>query len=387
MSTLRDVVAVLNAVYDPASAEDWDAVGTVAGDPDAEVRRILLAVDPVQSVADEAVRVNADLLLTHHPLYLGGTTTVAASTPKGRVIHTLLRNDIALHTCHTNADVAPLGVSESLARAFGLSDIAPLSPITEQARDALDKWVVFAPEGDADAVAEALWAAGAGDLGDYVRASFRSQGTGTFKPSEGANPAIGSVGADEHVAEIRLEVAAPRSMRDRIRSALLEAHPYEEPAHDVFESAALPAASPGVGHGRVGNLPETMSLGAFAGRVREALPAHHGGIRVAGNEQEQIRTVAVCGGSGDFLLEQAQAAGADVYVTSDLRHHPVSEHRENRDACAVIDVPHWAGEWTWLPVARRMLEDRLSVETHVSETVTDPWSFTLHADTDNRSAR
>lgn len=393
MTKLRDVVEVLDEAYDPRWAEDWDAVGTVAGDPDAPVRRILLAVDPVQQVADEAVHLEADLLVTHHPLFLRGTTTVAASTPKGRIVHTLLRNDVALHTCHTNADVPELGVSESMAFALGLSDVRPLLPAGQDGSEAMDKWIVFVPVDDTDTVAEGLWAAGAGKLGEYTRASFRSAGTGTFLPSADADPAIGSAGADEHVAETRLEVVAPRARREDIRAALLAAHPYEEPAYDVFESAARAASDdPGRvhrGHGRIGRLPEPMTLHDFVVMVREALPAHHGGIRVAGSPDQQIRTVALCGGAGDFLLDRAQQTGADVYVTSDLRHHPVSEHREGAEACAVVDVAHWAAEWTWLPVAAHLLQDRLgdSVEIHISSTVTDPWSFTLAADLESRSAR
>lgn len=393
MTTVRDVVAILDDVYDPSWAEPWDAVGTVIGQPEAPVHKILLAVDPVLAVADEAVHLQADLLVTHHPLYLSGTSTVAATTPKGRVVHTLLRNDIALHTCHTNADVPALGVSESMAFALGLEDVVPLQPASGQQGQQgqqLDKWVVFVPAADTDAVAEALWTAGAGILGDYERASFRSAGTGTFKPTDGADPAIGSVGQDEHVPETRLEVIAQRSIREHVRAALLSAHPYEEPAYDIFESAAgtAPRAN-NRGHGRIGRLPESMSLHDFAVFIRSALPAHCAGIRVAGEAHQQVRTVALCGGSGDFLLGQAQSAGADVYVTSDLRHHPVSEHREQSGACAVIDVPHWAAEWTWLPVAAHMLKQRLgdSVELHISSTNTDPWSFTVTADPEPRSPR
>ncbi len=373
MPALRDVIAVLDELYDPRWADDWDAVGTVLGDPDAEVTTILFAVDPVQAVADEAVRVGAQLVVTHHPLYLKGTTTVAASTPKGRVVHTLISNGIALHTCHTNADAAPRGVSESMALALGLTDVRPLQTDLESP---LDKWVVYVPRDDADRVAAAMHEAGAGRLGDYDRAQFRSEGRGSFRPLEGADPAIGSVGDVEWVDEVRLEVVADGRVREQVREAMLQAHPYEEVAYDLWPLAARPSDR---GTGRIGRLTTPMSLAAFADHVRAALPDHHGATRVAGDLERIVETVALCGGSGDFLLGEADRAGADVYVTSDLRHHPISEHLERPGACAVVDVPHWAAEWTWLPTVAAAVRDALgdTVSTHVSTLVTDPWSRTL----------
>ncbi len=372
MPSLRDVVAVLDQLYDPRWADGWDAVGTVAGDPDAEVRRILFAVDPVQVVVDEAVDWQADLVVTHHPLYLKGVTSVAATTPKGKVVHDLLTHGIALHTCHTNADSPPLGVSEAMALALGLTDVRPLEP----AADAIDTWVVYVPRPDAAAVASAMHDAGAGAVGDYDRVYFSSEGVGSFRPLDGAAPAIGAVGEVERVEEARLEMVAPRRLREKVRAALRAAHPYEEVAHHVLEIDAGPT---GRGSGRIGVLPEPMTLRAFAAQVVSRLPDHHGATRVAGDPDQVVSTVALCGGSGDFLLGAADAAGADVYVTSDLRHHPVSEHREARSACAVVDVPHWAAEWTWLPVAAREVAGRLgdTVETRVSTVVTDPWTLTL----------
>ena len=268
MSTLLDVVAVLDRLYDPRWADDWDAVGTVAGDPDAPVAKILFAVDPVQSVVDEAVEWGADLVVVHHPLWLKGVTSVAADSPKGRVVHRLIRHGIGLHTCHTNADCPPLGVSESMAFALGLDEVRPLEV-----------------DHDADGAAT-----------------------------------------------------------DR-------------------------------GSGRIGTLATPMRLDDFSRHVATSLPSHHSAVRVAGDADRMIGTVALCGGSGDFLLPTAQAAGADVFVTSDLRHHPVSEHLEQPGACAVVDVPHWSAEWTWLPVAADALTSALpGLEVRVSTIVTDPWT-------------
>jgi dinuclear metal center YbgI/SA1388 family protein len=381
MAVLRDVVAALDELYDPRWADDWDAVGTVAGDPDASVTKILFAVDPVQAVAEEAIAWGADLVVTHHPLYLSGVTSVAASSPKGRIVHDLISHGVALHTCHTNADGAAYGVSESMALALGLVDVRPLEPDLVAG---LDKWVVFVPDSEAEKVSAAMHDAGAGVIGDYDRAMFTSSGTGSFRPLDGASPAIGEVGEVERVAETRLEMVADSSLRESVRAAMLNAHPYEEVAYDVLVTAERAS---GRGSGRIGSLPEPMTLAAFAEHVTDRLPAHRSATRVAGALDTTVSTVALCGGSGDFLLAVADASGADVYVTSDLRHHPVSEHLERPGACAVVDVPHWAAEWTWLPVAAREVEARCgdTVETRVSTIVTDPWAHVVTPST--RSTR
>lgn len=372
MPALGDVVALVERWYPPHRAEAWDAVGLVCGDPESEVRRILLAVDPVRAVADEAVAFGADLVVVHHPLYLRGTTTVAATTPKGRVVHTLVRNGCALLTAHTNADSPAGGVSESMAFALGLSDVAPLEGVAVEERD---KLVVFVPVDDAERVRDAVTAAGAGAIGDYDSATFTSAGEGRFRPLPGADPAIGSVGEMETVQEARIESVMPRRLRDDVVTAMLAAHPYEEPAYDVVPLAAVD--DPSRGSGRIGRLAQPMTLHEFAAQVAQSLPETAHGVRVAGDPDAVVETVALCGGSGDFLLERARAAGANVYVTSDLRHHPASELREEPDSPALVDVAHWAAEWTWLPVLRDRLLAELddTVEVHVSTTNTDPWTF------------
>ncbi|HEY5834368.1 Nif3-like dinuclear metal center hexameric protein [Streptomyces sp.] len=275
MPTVSDVIAALDALWPPALAEPWDAVGLVCGDPEAEVTRVLFAVDPVAEVADEAIRIGADLLVTHHPLYLRGTTTVAPVGPagfKGRVVHTLIRNGVALHVAHTNADRADPGVSDALAAAVDLRVTGPLVP----------------------------------------------------DPTD-------------------------------------------------------PAGRRGLG--RLCELDAPVSLAAFAARAAHGLPRTATGLRVAGDPETQVRTIAVCGGSGDSLFEQVRAAGADVYLTADLRHHPASEARQ-AGAPVLVDAAHWATEWPWCEQAAGQLDeisDRhgWALRTHVSRTVTDPW--TAHA--------
>lgn len=374
MPALKDVVDLLHGWYPPHTADGWDAVGLVYGDPAAEVRKVLFAVDPTIEVAREAAEWGADLLVVHHPLFLKPVHGFAATTPKGRTLATLAAAGCALLTAHTNADRAVGGVSEAMAHALGLTDLAPITPSADLA---MDKVTVYVPVGDADAVRAALADAGAGALGDYDSCSFSTPGEGRFRPLEGARPTVGEVGRPEVVEEVRVEAVLPRGRRAAVVAAMLAAHPYEEPAYDVVELAD-PGASD-TGAGRIGTVPAT-TLAAFAETVAAALPGTAQGVRVAGDPDRPVRRVAVCGGAGDFLLDTVLRTDADVYVTSDLRHHPAAEFLEKAGP-ALVDVAHWAAEWTWLPVVERRLATELAdrtgdtVDTRVSTLRTDPWQF------------
>ena len=375
MPALRDVLALIEQWYPARFADEWDAVGLVCGDPDDEVRSILLAVDPVTATTAEALTANAQLLVTHHPLLLRGVHAVAATTPKGRIVHDLVTGGCALFTAHTNADAPADGVSESLGKALGLRGMRPLEA---SPTEPLDKLVSYVPAAAADALRRAIADAGAGRIGDYDSASFSTPGEGRFRPLDGARPVVGSVGELEVVDEVRVEAVVPRHRRAAVVAAMRAVHPYEEPAYDVVELA--PTAEPTRGHGRIGTLEPPLTLRAFAEHVAQTLPTTAHGVRVAGDPNAVVHTVALCGGAGDFLLDRARDAGADLYLTSDLRHHPASEFREHAaqgTGPALVDVAHWAAEWTWLPVLRRKLAAALgdTVDIHVSTIPTDPWSF------------
>lgn len=371
MAKLAEIIAQLDQWYPPSFADDWDRVGLVLGDPTEEVSRILLAVDPVQAVGDEAVEIGADLIICHHPLFLKGVNSMAATTAKGRLAHLLVSSGIALFTAHTNADSPVGGVSDAIATALGLRDIRPLAADPQAP---LDKIVIFVPVGAAAQVRTALARAGAGAIGDYDSCSFETPGTGHFRPLAAANPTVGEVGELASVEEVRLEVIAPRALRDPVLTAMRQAHPYEEPAFDVIELAALDESDRG--SGRIGVLDLPLTLEQFADRVAATLPNTATGVRVAGMPEQLVSRVALCGGAGDFLLPAAKSAGADVYVTSDLRHHPVSEFCEEGDT-AVIDIAHYAAESMWLPVLQKRLQSALAdrVEIVVSRINTDPWTF------------
>jgi dinuclear metal center YbgI/SA1388 family protein len=366
---LADVIDVLETAYPPQLAADWDSVGLVCGDPTEQITSVTVAVDATAAVVADVP--DGGLLLAHHPLLLRGVDTVSADTAKGALLHRLIRGGSALFTAHTNADSASPGVSDALAEALGLTVDAVLAPVPSG--PGLDKWVVFVPADAADAVRDALFAAGAGHIGDYSHCSWSVGGTGQFLPHEGTAPAIGTVGAIERVPEQRVEVIAPAERRPTVLEAMRAAHPYEEPAFDVFALAPMPAD---VGIGRVCSLPAPEPLSAFVSRVARGLPVTSWGVRAAGDPDAVVSRVAVCGGAGDSLLDAVSGADVQAYVTADLRHHPADEFRRGTDV-ALVDVAHWASEQPWCGQAAQLLTRHFgdSLPIHVSAVRTDPWNI------------
>jgi dinuclear metal center YbgI/SA1388 family protein len=366
---LTGVIDVLDEAYPPRLAQSWDSVGLVCGDPDDVLSSVTIAVDATAAVVDEVP--DGGLLLAHHPLLLRGVDTVAASTAKGALVHRLIRSGRSLFTAHTNADSASPGVSDALAQALGLTveGVLEQSPAVPD----VDKWVIFVPPENAETVRAAVFAAGAGRIGDYSHCSWSVTGTGQFRPEDGASPAIGSVGASAQVVEDRVEVVAPARARREVLSAMRAAHPYEEPAFDIVALAPLPAD---IGLGRIGSLTRPESLSAFVSRVKASLPQTSWGVRAAGDPDMTVSRVAVCGGAGDSLLDSAAAAGVQAYVTADLRHHPADEHCRASDV-ALIDVAHWASEYPWCEQAADILRSAFdsALAVRVCSIRTDPWNI------------
>ena len=300
MPTLSDVVDLVHGWYPPDTADEWDAVGLVCGDPAQEVAKVLFAVDPTIEVAREAAEWGADLLVVHHPLFLRGVHGFAETTPKGRTLATLVRAGCALLTAHTNADRADPGVSDAMAASLGSrrtsSRCGPRATRWTSSRST-------SRSADADRVRGALAEAGAGRIGEYEAASFSSPGEGRFRPMEGANPTIGEIGALEVVGEERIEVVVDRRRRAEVIRAMLAAHPYETPAWDVV--ALTDAGTAATGAGRVGDVEPTTLAGVRRSTSRDALPQTARGVLVAGDPDRAVRRVAVAGGAGDFLLGDA----------------------------------------------------------------------------------
>jgi putative NIF3 family GTP cyclohydrolase 1 type 2 len=314
-------------------------------------------------------------------LLLAGVRGVPADAPKGRLVHALVSHGTALLTLHTNADAARPGASDALADAVGLTATRPLRPATGEP---MVKLVCFVPSDAAHRVLDAVSAAGAGRIEAYERCAWMTEGVGTFRPLPGAVPAVGQVDVVQEVPEVRLETVLPTGAVAGVVTALRATHPYEAPAYDLLP---LVGSAADVGLGRIGDLPDPVPLEELLSRLVLALPSTVGGVRATGQPDQLVRTVAVCSGAGESLVAEARAAGADVYVTSDLRHHVASEATEQAwldgqlggRGLTLVDVAHWASEWLWLRAAAEQLAVDLPdlADIGVSTTNTDPW--TLHA--------
>ncbi|RAV31352.1 Nif3-like dinuclear metal center hexameric protein [Corynebacterium heidelbergense] len=357
----------MDRAYPPHLAEDWDAVGLICGDPGEAVSTVAFALDCTDAVAERAIELGADMLVVHHPLLLRGVTGVPADHPKGRIIHRLIREGVALFAAHTNADAARPGVNDRLAELLGITPGAPLRPIEEP----MDKWGFTVPPENAEEVKQALFAVGGGTIGHYEHASAQHPVTGQFRPMAAAQPHTGRAGELETVEELRVEFVAPKRLREKLRQTLKRTHPYEEVAYDVLTTHTGTAD---LGIGRVGELDRDMSLREFAQRVAERLPRTAWGIRAAGDPDARVRTVAVASGAGDSFLGTVRRLGVDCFVTSDLRHHPVDEHLR-AGGCPVIDTAHWASEFPWCEQAAGVVQKETGARTTVIDLVTDPWTI------------
>ncbi|MEH0147680.1 Nif3-like dinuclear metal center hexameric protein [Corynebacterium sp. Q4381] len=373
MHTVQDIADKLEAAYPPHLAESWDHVGLICGDPEAEVTRVAFALDCTLAVAEEAVARGAQMLVVHHPLLLKGVHSVAANTPKGKVIHTLLSGGVALFAAHTNADSARPGVSDRLAELVGITPGRPIKPVFT---GGIDHWGVHIPPADVERVMRPLFDAGAGEIGDYRECAFHTDGRGTFTPVDGANPTEGEIGKAHSATETRVEFVAPTRLRRTLVETLRACHPYEEPAFDVVQMEETRDLSNATGLGRIGELPEAMTLRQFTQQVADALPETAWGVRAAGDPDRKVKKVAVSSGAGDSFLADVARLGVDVYVTSDLRHHPVDEHLR-AGGPAVIDTAHWASEFPWTQQAAGIVAG-LDVETEIIPIRTDPWTISAH---------
>jgi dinuclear metal center YbgI/SA1388 family protein len=347
--TVWDVWRALDDHFPFSHRADWDNVGILLGDPGGPVRSIALALDATPRVISSLRRLPADLLVTHHPVVFSPLKSVRPDHPSSRAAYDLLRMGVAAISAHTNADVAPRGVSFAMARRLGLLGIRPLIP-GEPSSDAC-KIVVFVPSGHADAVFSAAAEAGAGRIGAYARCSFRSAGKGTFLGAEGTDPYMGVSGREERVEEIRLETVAAGSLVPAVLRAVRGAHPYEEPAIDVVP---LRGGALGGGVGAVGDLSAPCPLDEFLGKARRALRASW--IKAAGPARKTVRRVAVVGGSGAEFADAARDAGADLFITGDVKYHQAIEAAAG--AMPVVDIGHASGEQWILPEFRKVLQAR-----------------------------
>lgn len=322
----------LESIASLSYQEDYDNSGIIVGNPQQEIKQALISLDCTEEVVEEAIQTGCDLIISHHPIVFRGLKKLNGETYIERVVLKAIKHDIALYAIHTNFDHVLQGVNAKLCEKIGVSEYRILSP----KKNLLKKLITFCPESHAEKVRNSLFNAGAGHIGNYSDCSFSAQGIGTFKGNEQSNAFVGEKGHLHQEAEIRIETIYPIYLENILLQALRKAHPYEEIAYDLL---ALDNELTQVGAGMIGTLAQPMSEKAFLQQVKKQLNTQV--IRHTAFRNKEIQKVAVCGGSGSFLLPQAIRAGADIFITADYKYHDFFD-AEGR--IVIADVGHFESE-------------------------------------------
>jgi len=329
---LGEITNYLESIAPLNYQEDYDNSGLIVGHANDEITSALVALDCTEQIVDEAIAKQCDLIITHHPIVFKGLKKFNGKTYVERVVLKAIKNNIALYAIHTNLDHVQEGVSGEICKRIGIVNAKVLSP----KGGLLKKLVTFCPTAAAAQVKNGLFAAGAGSIGNYSECSFSVEGTGTFKAKAAANPYVGEIDVPHNEREQRIEVVFKAQDERKIMLALLENHPYEEVAYDIY-AIANPLST--VGAGMVGWLPEEMDAADFLRLVKDKMNTSV--IRHTALLPKKIKKVAVCGGSGSFLLKDAIAAGADVFITADFKYH---EFFDAEDKLVICDIGHYESE-------------------------------------------
>ncbi|MED1205111.1 Nif3-like dinuclear metal center hexameric protein [Heyndrickxia acidicola] len=365
----HEIIQLFEAYSPKKYAEPGDPIGLQIGKLNKPVHKIMIALDVLEEVVDEAIEKEVDLIIAHHPPIFRPLKKLVTDQPQGRMLEKLIKHDIAVYAAHTNLDVAPGGVNDLLAEALKLQNTKVLAPTYQEA---LKKLAVFVPEENATALRAVLAEAGAGAIGEYSHCSFSTNGEGRFLPGENTDPHIGKPGKVETVKEVKIETIYPESLEKKILTAMLKAHPYEEVAYDIIPLANQAKA---LGLGRIGELSEEMTLEEFAIHVKNSLDVK--GVRVVGALKEKVKKVAVLGGDGNKFFSQAKFMGADVFVTGDFYYH--NAHDAMNLGLNIVDPGHNVEKVMKKGVANKLAqmskEKGFNVQFIVSELNTDPFIF------------
>lgn len=348
-------------------AYEWDNVGLQIGSYNQQAKKVMITLDVLESVVDEAIDKGVDLIIAHHPLFFKSITDVNIDSPKGKIIQKIIKHDITVYAAHTNLDIAQGGVNDLLCDALF---IKPTANLVDLQSEKLFKIAIYIPVTHLDEVSEALHLAGSGHIGNYSHCTFRTDGKGTFKPLEGSTPFIGTENEVEVVEEVKVETIVKEQDKANVISAMINAHPYEEVAYDVYP---LHNEGESLGIGRVGQFVDSMNLRQFATYVKETLDLSH--VRVVGDLTKRIEKVAVLGGSGEKYIQAAKQAQADVYITGDLTFHTAQDAKEM--GLAVIDAGHYI-EKIMKEATKKWLDKKFTqseLEIIVSDTSTEPFQF------------
>jgi len=329
---LSQLTAYLETIAPLAYQEDYDNAGLIVGNPDQEIHQVLISLDCIEAVVDEAIATSCQVIISHHPIVFKGLKRFNGKTYVERVVEKAIRHNIALYAIHTNLDSVLPGVNARICETLGLENLRILSP----KHGILKKLVTYVPTSHVDQVRNALFHAGAGNIGNYSECSFNAEGSGTFKGNEDSDPYVGEPGVRHTERETRIETVYPANLESKILMALMLAHPYEEVAYDLY---ALTNQHQQVGSGMVGELEQALDAEEFLYHLKEKMHAHV--IRHTALTDKPIKKVAVCGGAGGFLLKQAIGAGADIFITADYKYH---EFFDADGKIIIADIGHFESE-------------------------------------------
>lgn len=329
---LAEITSHLESIAPLNYQEDYDNSGLIIGNPNDEISAALVALDCTEKIIDEAIAKNCNLIITHHPIIFKGLKKLNGNNYVERVVLKAIKNNIALYAIHTNLDHVAKGVSGEICKRLGLTNAKTLLPKT----NSLKKLVVFCPSANANQLRDALFKAGAGNIGNYSDCSFNLEGTGTFKAGEETNPYVGEKGKQHQEPEVRIETIYKNQDERKILLTMFENHPYEEVAYDIYP---LENKLENVGAGMVGDLPQELTGERFLALVKDKMQTQV--IRHTEILPTKIKKVAVCGGSGSFLLKNAIAAGADAFVTADFKYH---EFFDSEEKLIIADIGHYESE-------------------------------------------
>lgn len=365
---IDDIAQAVEEIASLKLAQGWDNVGFLIGDPKKAIKTVLLTIDTTRAVVKEAKAMKADLILAYHPIIWDGLKKITADGPAGH-IYELIRAGIGVYCIHTALDTAAGGVNDALAAILGIENPQPIGDFVADPSGPQYKVITFVPAGDVNRVADAMYGAGAGAIGNYSHCGFQSAGTGTFKPLAGANPTIGKVGKIETVDEIRLETVVPAGRVEAVIAALRQSHPYETPAFDVIRHYDVENK---LGLGRMGTLTKPLTVEQAIQNIRKATGASAAGI--VGPAKRTIRKAAVCAGTCGKIINTAIEAGCDLYLTGELKHHVALAAAEAGLTC--ICLSHTVSERFALKNLAKELKKRLKTVTiRVSAKDKDPFTW------------
>lgn len=330
--TIGNIINSLSAYAPLAYQEDYDNCGLITGNTNTVCTGILVSLDATEAVITEAIEKGCNLVVAHHPIVFKGLKKLNGNNYVEQTIIKAIKNDIAIYAIHTNLDNVYNGVNAKICEVLGLQNCSVLAP----KKGLLCKLFIYVPKKDLETVRSALFAAGAGHIGNYDEASFGMEGIGTFRALQGANPYIGEVGKRSTEPEVKLEVILPYHIKNQVLKALVENHPYEEVAYDLMY---LDNENQQVGSGMKGELSEPMNEAEFLQYIADRFNIKT--IRHTPLLNKTVKKVAVCGGAGSFLINRAIAEKADFYITADVKYH---EFFDASDQIVVADIGHWESE-------------------------------------------